>query len=116
MMQDAQNYHVSYPDVFRQWSPECEKFAGGDSLVTALMHGWEFSTKTVYYEEYWHAGTRPVTVFHFKIQKGDRELTMPVITNPYVRRVLRMHDITAKPMPKETQEQNKEQAQDVDIV
>jgi hypothetical protein len=113
MTQDANNYHVSYPDVFRQWSPACEKYAGGDSLVTALTHGWDFSTKTIFYEEFWLAGTRPVVVFHFQLEKGDVAMTMPVITNPYVRRVIRMHEITAKPMVEK--DKSEKRTKDADV-
>ncbi len=96
MAQDANNYHVTYPDVYRYWSAGCERFAGGDALVTMLMAGWTFTSDTVYYDEYWHAGTRPVTVFRFEMIKNGEVMHMPVITNPYVRRVIRMHQLKAR--------------------
>ncbi len=98
MMMDSTNYHVSYPDVNRHWSPKCERIAGGDALVTALMRGWTFSSTTIYFEEFWLAGTRPVTVYHFEMQRGQERMLMPVMSNPYVRRVLRMHRLQVKPM------------------
>ena len=45
--------------------------------------------KTCYEEHHWHAGTRLVTIYHFELHNGDETLHMPVITNPYVRRILR---------------------------
>ena len=102
-MQETVNYHVTYPDVYRHWSPHCERYAGGDSLVTMLMDGWTFTGDTVYFEEYWHAGTRPVTVFHFELVNGDELISMPVITNPYVRRVIRMHHLKTKSVSEKTE-------------
>lgn len=97
MAEDAHvNYHVEYPDVYRYWSAGCERYAGGDSLVTMLRGGWRIAGNTIQADEYWLAGTRPVTVFNFDLEKGDERMRMPVITNPYVRRVIRMHQLTVK--------------------
>jgi len=103
-MQDSvNNYHVTYLDVYRYWSSHCERYAGGDSLVTMLMNGWNFTSDTIYFEEYWHAGTRPVTVFHFELIKDGDTMLMPVITNPYVRRVIRMHQLKSKSLSEKTE-------------
>ncbi len=102
MMTDATNYHVSYPDVNRHWSPKCERIAGGDALVTALMRGWTFATTNVYFEEFWLAGTRPVTVYHFELERGNERMAMPVMSNPYVRRVIRMHSLQIKSLEEKT--------------
>ncbi|MDX2162929.1 MAG: hypothetical protein SF162_16555 [bacterium] len=112
MTQEVNNYHVTYPDVYRHWSASCEQYAGGDCLVTMLMRGWTFTENIVYVQEFWHAGTRPVTVFHFELGLRDARMTMPVITNPYVRRVIRMHRLEQRPLS----EKAPKRAKDADAV
>ncbi len=94
----SNNYHVEYPDVYRHWSASCEKYAGGDGLVTMLRGGWHIEGDSVTAEEFWLAGTRPVTVYHMKMVRGDESMSVPVITNPYVRRVIRMHSLKVVPL------------------
>lgn len=86
---DPKNFHVQYANVQRHWSPRSEQFAGGDALLTAIERGWEFK-ETVMREVYWHGGSRGVAIYHFTLRKGDREIEMPVIENPYVTRLLYM--------------------------
>ncbi|MEO1664796.1 MAG: hypothetical protein AAFU54_09170 [Chloroflexota bacterium] len=86
---NPKNYHAQYPNINRHWSPKSEDFAGGDSLLTALSRGWKVG-HTVVREEHWHAGVRLVCVYRFTLRKGDIEINMPVIGNPYVMRMLYM--------------------------
>lgn len=84
---NAKNFHVQYFDVNRHWSPRSEKFAGADSLITAMNRGWAVSEDVVRHE-HWHAGVRCVSVYHFTLRRDDTEITMPIIENPYVTRLL----------------------------
>ncbi|MDX2137755.1 MAG: hypothetical protein SF123_06640 [Chloroflexota bacterium] len=92
------NYHVAYPDVYRPWSVTCEPFAGGDALLTKLRQGWEMTNETVYAEEHWHSGARLVMVYHFELIRNGEILHMPVVSNPFVRRMVRMEGFTVKPI------------------
>ena len=83
---DALNSHFDYMDVIRHWSPVSEKYAGGDALATLLNQGWQIN-ETVLFEEYWHSGTRPVVIYHIELIRNSETLKMPVLTNPYVRRI-----------------------------
>lgn len=89
MQPTPKNYHVQYLDVTHHWSPRSEAFAGGDALLTALQRGWEVAN-TVEEEKYWHADVRAVSVYRFTLRRGDQEIIMPVIENPYVTRMLFM--------------------------
>ena len=89
MQQTPKNYHVQYLDVTHHWSPRSEDFAGGDCLLTALQRGWEVAY-TVEEEKYWHGDVRAVSVYHFTLRRGNQEIVMPVIENPYVTRMLFM--------------------------
>jgi len=88
MVQDSLNLHSQYPDFSRHWCDTSEKFAGGDALLTAMQNDW-VAEATCYEEQFWQAGTRLVTVYHFELHNGNESLHMPVVTNPYVRKVIR---------------------------
>ncbi len=83
----ANDPKFDYPEVNRHWHALSEKYAGADCLLTAMHHGWTPS-ETVFFEEFWHAGSRPVMVYHFDLTRGDERMIMPVLSNPYLRRVL----------------------------
>ncbi|MBE0691213.1 MAG: hypothetical protein IH587_13930 [Anaerolineae bacterium] len=93
----SDNFHVSYPDVNRYWSPVCEDYAGGDALLTAMSKGWTVSP-TVYEEEFWLAGMRLVVVLHFELVRGGRTMKMPVISNPFVRRLTSFEKVAIEPI------------------
>jgi hypothetical protein len=91
------NYHVSYPDVYRHWSSQCEQYAGGDALLTLLRSDWEISG-ALYYEEHWLAGMRLVTVYHVLLTRGEETMSIPVISNPFVRRMIRLENLPVRPL------------------
>ncbi|MDZ4766338.1 MAG: hypothetical protein SGI73_17490 [Chloroflexota bacterium] len=93
---DSMNLHAHYPDVIKHWSVVSERFAGGDALLTKLRKGWDIDG-AVYAEEFWHAGTRPVTVYHFMLTRGDEQIVMPVVTTPYVRRMISSWKLDVRP-------------------
>lgn len=87
------NYHAQYFDVTSQhWHPSSAQFAGADNLITAVNEGWEFED-TVILRPYWYAGQRRVDVFYFKLSRSGEQMTMPVINNPYVERLITTHNI-----------------------
>lgn len=106
MIQDSQNLHSQYPDFSRHWCDTSEKFAGGDALLTALQNNW-IAERVCHEEKYWHAGTRLVTVYHFELKNDGETLHMPVITNPYVRRIIREEEFKVIPMNQERKMPNR---------
>lgn len=91
------NYHVSYPDVYRYWSSNCTGYAGADCLVTALRKGWK-ANEICYAEDHWLAGMRLVVVFHFELRRGNETMYMPVISNPFVRRLIFQERFEVRPI------------------
>ena len=89
------NHHVSYPDVYRYWSVGCEAYAGGDALLTKMRQGWEIDG-AIYSEDHWHAGMRLVVVFHIELVRGDEKMHMPVVSNPFVRRLIRQEALQVR--------------------
>lgn len=81
------NFHVEYLDVAQHWHGPSELYAGGDALLTRLYEGWQLGN-TVWREEHWFAGMRSVTVYHFDLNKGEEQTTIPVINNPFVHRLV----------------------------
>ena len=84
---NTKNLHISYPEVTRHWSPKSETYAGGDCVLTAIDRGWQFHD-VVGFELYWLGGGRYNSVYHFRIRKGDVEFNMPVISTPFVERLI----------------------------
>jgi len=85
--QNLSNFHYAYSHLVRHWHADSEQYAGGDALFTALDNGWEID-ETVPYEEHWFAGAQCVVVFLCRLKRGEETMMMPVITNPYIRRML----------------------------
>jgi hypothetical protein len=95
------DFHVEYPSIMRHWSPVSEKYAGADCLVTAVQNGWRVMGD-IYREDFWHAGTRLTTVLHITLRRGNESMIMPVISNPYARRLIFQNNITPRPIQERT--------------
>lgn len=79
-------------DVYRHWHAPSEHFAGGDSLATLLLIGWTMKN-AVFMDTYWLAGTRQVHVYHFELTRGDSSISIPVLCNPFVDRLIQHHGL-----------------------
>lgn len=99
---DSANSHFEYMDVVRYWSPTSQSYAGGDALVTLLCQGWAIA-ETVFHEEYWHAGSRPVTIYHMELSRGEAIMNVPVFANPYVRRMVASTLFQLRPLAETTE-------------
>lgn len=91
--------HYAYIDYLRHWHADSEQYTGGDALYTAIKDGWGVSS-VVGFEERWRTGSRGTPIYYFELTRNGETVTMPVIGNPYVRRVIRA--IRAKLVPLET--------------
>ena len=92
IVESLANYHFQYMDVSTQhWSYSSEKHAGGDNLMTALSRGWKLDD-TVKVETVWYAGMRSSTIYHFTLTRDGQQIDMPVLSNPYVNRMVRTED------------------------
>lgn len=74
-------------DFYRHWHLHSEEYAGGDSLATALMLGWEIKG-TVALDIFWCSGSRQVPVYYFRLNRDSETMLMPVLGNPFVARLL----------------------------
>jgi len=89
--------NYDYQQIYRHWDPRSERFAGADALLTAVDEGWE-PERTLFYETYWFAGSRCVTVYHIELRREGEVMDMPVISNPYLRRLIAKHKPTVLPL------------------
>lgn len=80
----------------RHWNALSERYAGGDSLATALEDGWIIN-QLLRVEDYLYRGIN-VRVYHLGLQRGDDCTEMRVLSNPYVSRIL----ATVPAVPPET--------------
>lgn len=91
------NFHVEYMDVTQHWNPNSESYAGGDCLVTALYDGW-IVNPTVYVENKWYSGMRQAFIYHVELTRDGEKMTMPVVHNPYIARMLRQESFKVLPI------------------
>lgn len=80
--------HEKYTATYQHWCPQSAKYAGGDHLISAIRNGWTFEDNTVYAEQSWKSGSRPVTVYHFVLIRDNEAMIMPVISNPFIERFI----------------------------
>lgn len=97
VQQAVTNFHVDYLDVTQHWSPTSEAYAGGDGLITALYNGWSMD-RLVKAEQKWFAGMRSVMVYYCSLERNGQTMTMPVLNNPYVDRMLLKLDAEVVPV------------------
>jgi len=74
--------------IYRHWSLGSQVFVGGDMLLTALDSGWEIAG-TVLRQEYLCISNRCTYVYHLELHRDRVIISMRVIENPWVKRMLR---------------------------
>ena len=83
--QNRLHFYTQIADQRQHWCPHSQRYAGGDALITRLNDGWEVSDE-IYYEEYWHGGSRKVLIYNFVLVNHEDTVTMRVLSNPFVER------------------------------
>jgi hypothetical protein len=90
--------HEYYTRQPRHWDPQSEPYTGGDSLLTALRTGWTIQNNHVIEHKISLSGGRMTTIYYVLLMKATHRRIMPVITNPFVERLLERLDIVVKQM------------------
>jgi hypothetical protein len=99
LIQNLTDYHFAYQDLYRHWHAESERYTGGDALNTALDEGWIIK-EIVGLQEVNHIGARGTVVYHFELSRKDETVTMPVVGNPYVDRLVMLMQFKLVPLAK----------------
>ena len=87
MLSKINGIFVHTSDLTCHWCPQSQRYAGGDALLTYLNNGWEIQGN-IYCEEYWHGGSRRILIYYFVLARQGECVTMRVLTNPLVDRLL----------------------------
>jgi hypothetical protein len=74
-------------DSKRHWCPQCEKFAGGETLQIALEDRW-LPKGVIFRQTFWLMRRRQTNVYHVTLQRGNRLLELKIIDNPFVSRLI----------------------------
>ncbi len=85
----AQNFNV---EEYRHWSPRSQTYTSADVLQQYLRAGWQlFETVTV--ESFILGAGRRVSVYHFILSQGEREIDLPIVCSPIVLRLIMEHNL-----------------------
>ena len=96
-MNTLNRFYSFYTDRPCHWSPQSQRYAGGDALLTFLDEGWIIQGD-IGYEEDWHGAARHTLLYTFTLVRRNQRVTMCVIGNPLVERVLSELPIRLVPM------------------
>ncbi len=99
LFQNLTDFHYVYQDIYRHWHADSERYTGGDALNTALDEGWIIND-VVGFQEVHHMGARGTVIFHFELKRNNEAVTMPVVGNPYVDRLVLMMQLKLVPLAK----------------
>ncbi|MBI1281751.1 MAG: hypothetical protein GC179_26735 [Anaerolineaceae bacterium] len=100
LVPDMTDLHFAYQDIYRHWHVDSERYTGGDALNTALDEGWAIND-VVGFQEIHHMGARGTVIYHFELtRREDEAVTMPVVGNPYVDRLVQLMQFKLVPLAK----------------
>ena len=74
------------PEAPRHWHSQSQAYAGGDCLLSALDCDW--TVKQVVHCYRINRGNRKIVIHFFELQRANEALVMPVISNPFIERLL----------------------------
>jgi hypothetical protein len=79
-----------YPNSFDQtchWCPLSQPYAGVDALLRYLDGGWKVQGD-IGFDEHWFGDSRRILVYRFILTKRNTCVTMHVVWNPVLERLL----------------------------
>jgi hypothetical protein len=79
--------YPNHIDVSRHWCRRSQRYAGVDALLGLLDNGWKI-WGDISFDEHWFGESRHITVYHFILTKQDNRVTMHVVHNPVLERLL----------------------------
>lgn len=90
----TQNTHEKYTATYQHWCPQSENYAGGDHLISAFRAGWDLADDMVAVQQYWKSGSRPVSIYHFVLERDGETMIMPTLHNPFIERFIIEQSLT----------------------
>jgi len=87
------NNQIETDDNYRHWSPQSQRFAPADILLQYLQDGWNINNRIV--AEVFHCPSRQCAeLYYFMLLHNSEYITIPVIANPLVLRLVREFGLT----------------------
>ncbi|MEZ4666521.1 MAG: hypothetical protein R3E39_01155 [Anaerolineae bacterium] len=84
---------IESDDSYRHWSPQSQRFAPADILLQYLQDGWNINNRIV--AEVFHCPSRQCAeLYYFMLLHNSEYITIPVIANPLVLRLVREFGLT----------------------
>ena len=74
---NATNDYLDYHSLQQHWSPESERYAGGDDLLVALDQGWQIAGP-ISCDVVWFRSPCRTRLFKVTLRRGDDILYMTV--------------------------------------
>lgn len=90
--------HHTYTETDRHYHPRSESYTGADSILTAQRNGWRL-VNIAYRADHQLRGGRFTTLYHFKLVRQGETMLMPVVSNPFVTKMLESRHIIVRPYP-----------------
>ncbi len=81
------NEFLEYHSLKKHWSPESQRFAGGDHLLVALDQGWKIAGP-IPCDVFWFRSPCRVRLYKVTLRRADEVLYMTVQSNPCVDRLV----------------------------
>ena len=90
MITRFREFYPNHIDVSRHWCPLSQRYAGVDALLGRLDNGWKIRGG-IGLDEHWFGETRRTLVYHFVLTRQNHSVTMSVLHNPVLERLLTQH-------------------------
>jgi hypothetical protein len=90
MITRFREFYPNHIDVSRHWCPLSQRYAGVDALLGRLDNGWKIRGG-IGLDEHWFGETRRTLVYHFVLTRQNHSVTMSVLHNPVLARLLTQH-------------------------
>jgi len=95
---NPERLHDKYIDTNRHFSPNSEYYTGADSLLTAQRRGWRL-VNIAYEDQIMMRGGRYTTLYYFKLIRANEKMIMPILSNPFVLRMLEVRRMIVRSLP-----------------
>ncbi len=87
MLMRFSEFYPNHLNLSRHWCPLSQRYTGVDALLSRLDNGWKI-WGDIDFDEYWFGESRHTLIYHFMLIKQDNRVTMHVLHNPVLDRLL----------------------------
>ena len=81
------NTYLEYHSLNRHWSPESQRYAGGDHLMVVLDQGWKIAGY-IPCDLFWFRALCCTRLYKVTLHRGEDVMYMTVLSSPHVDRLV----------------------------